>query len=400
VAGQTGRLVIVDTEMGRVLGGAQTCLLRLVPELTRRGWSVTVACEPPDPPFASDLRAAGVEVSTAACRYPRIVDDSARRLARWVNEQRPAAYVLSVSSGSGWAAMPLLHPDIPTLAVIHSDDETFYRPLRHYREVTDLAVAVSEPIYGCLTSTLDIHPSRASFAPYGVEKRTLRNPRKGPLRVAFVGRLSEQDKQISILAEAITRLRSAPIDFVVAGDGPDAAMFRQLLGRGHRAHLLGHISPEASLAAIQASDCLVLTSTGREGMPLTVLEARSCGVVPVLSDIPAHAALVDHGIDGLLVRAGDADALATALRGLAEDDHRLHAISRMSHRRAEQTTVGVMAGAYERAIDQAHVVRRGMERRPAVPLMPSCVSRWPRPMRKLRATASKLAHVPSRRAVS
>lgn len=384
------RLVIVDTEMGRIVGGGQTYLLRLVPELARRGWAPTVVCEPPEPPFALELRNAGAEVFTAALKYPRIVEDSAKRLARWVDDHRTVAYVLSASSGSGWAAMPLLDRAIPTLAVVHSDHEVFYGPLRHYQSVTDQAVAVSEPIYRYLLDELHIDPSRACHAPYGVDKRRSPQPRSGPLRVAFVGRLSEPEKQISILANAIARLRDAPIDFTIAGDGPDAENFRRLLGDRHRAVLLGKLTPAAALAAIDASDCLVLTSTGREGMPLAVLEARACGVVPVLSDIPAHAALVRHGIDGLLVPAGDADALARALRSLEGDRKRLRAMSELSFVRAEATTVEHMATAYEEAIDRAAAVRRQRGERPAVPLMASCVSRWPTPIRKVRASAASL----------
>lgn len=388
----TQRLIIVDTEMGRIVGGAQTCLLRLVPELARRGWFPAVVCEPPEPTFASELRAAGADVFTAPVKYPRIVEDSARRLAQWVNGQRPLAYVLSVSSGSGWAAMPLLDEAIPTLAVVHSDDQTFYGPVRHYLSVTDQVVAVSGPIYSYLLDTVGMDASHVCHAPYGVDKRTPRRPEGRPLRVAFVGRLSEEDKQISVLAEAIVRLRDVPIDFVVAGVGPDVDFFRTLLGKQHRAELLGQVSPAVAVATIAASDCLVLTSTGREGMPLSVLEARACGVVPVLSDIPAHSALVEHGIDGVLVRPGDPGALAAALRSLVGDAHQLQAMSERSYLRADDSTVGAMTDAYEEAISRASRVRRSRGGRPAVPLMQSCVSRWPASIRKVRASATSFLH--------
>lgn len=384
-----GRLVLVDTEMGRVVGGAQTFLLRLLPELERRGWTTTVVCEPPAPPFAATLRSAGADVSSTLIRYPRIVDDAARRIARWVNTLRPAAYIASVSSGSGWAAIPLLDPGIPALAIVHSDDETFYGPLRHYRDVVDLAVAVSHPIHDRLITAHGLEPAQVVHAPYGVETRPSRRPGGGRLRVVFVGRLSEKDKQISVLAEAAVRLAGGPIDFTIVGDGPDAAWFRHELGEDHDVRLLGHVPADVVMATIQESDCLVLTSAGREGMPLAVLEARACGVVPVLSDIPPHAALIDHAVDGLLVPAGDADALAGALRALAEDRARLERLSVASHRRADRTTVGAMADAYEEAVRLAATRRQGAPR-PPVALMPSCVSSWPTPVRKVAASTRLL----------
>jgi glycosyltransferase involved in cell wall biosynthesis len=393
VVGHQGRVVLVDTEMGRVLGGAQTFLLRLIPELDRRGCTTTVVCEPPAPPFAGTLRSAGVDVSTALIRYPRIVDDSARRIARWVNALRPAAYIVSVSSGSAWAAVPLLDPCIPSLAIVHSDDETFYRPLGHYRDVVDLAVAVSEPIHDHLTTSLGLSPDQVLHVPYGVDRKARSRTAGDRLKVAFLGRLTERDKQISILARAANRLRDAPVDLTVAGDGPDALRFREELGEGSHVRLLGHVPADVAAATMQASDCLVLTSTGREGMPLAVLEARACGTVPVLSDIPAHAALVDHGIDGLLVPAGDADALASTLRSLAGDPSRLARLSAASHQRAARTTVETMTDGYEEAVRRATARRRKGAPRPAVPLMPSCLSRWPSPVRKAAASARLLRPV-------
>jgi glycosyltransferase involved in cell wall biosynthesis len=392
MAESRGQLVFVDTEMGRIVGGAQTCLLRLIPELSRRGWRSTVLCEPPYPPFASVLRASGVEVMDSPIKYPRLVEDSAKRLAYWVNSRSPAAYILSVSSGSGWAAMPLLNSDIPTLAIVHSDDEVFYHPLRHYQSVTDVAVAVSVPIENYLIHSLSFASSRVRRAPYGVEKLPSRERRQGNLRVAYVGRLDEHDKQISVLAEAICQLDDAPIDFTIAGTGPDTVSFRQLTRPNGRVKFLGYVSPEAALETIAKSDCLVLTSTGREGMPLTVLEARACGVVPVLSNIPAHAALVHHGNDGLLVPSGDANALAEALRSLSGDSPRLRTMAERSHIRADQTTVGIMADAYEEAIAFAMSKRESAPARAAVPLMQTCISPWPAALRKLRESVRRARH--------
>ena len=57
-----------------------------------------------------------------------------------------------------------------------------------------------------------------------------------------------------------------------------------------------------------------LPSRGGEGLPRTLLEAAACGRAIVTTDVPGCRTLVRDGIEGRLVPAGDAAALAEALR--------------------------------------------------------------------------------------
>jgi glycosyltransferase involved in cell wall biosynthesis len=54
-------------------------------------------------------------------------------------------------------------------------------------------------------------------------------------------------------------------------------------------------------------------------MSNALLEAQSWGLAVVASDIPANRALVDDGINGLVVPVGDVDALAAAVIRLLDD---------------------------------------------------------------------------------
>jgi glycosyltransferase involved in cell wall biosynthesis len=68
----------------------------------------------------------------------------------------------------------------------------------------------------------------------------------------------------------------------------------------------------------QAADCFALPSS-REGMPNAVLEAMACGLPCVVSRLEGVTdALIDDGISGLLVPAGDRAALSAALRRVFE----------------------------------------------------------------------------------
>ncbi|MGI5202042.1 glycosyltransferase family 4 protein [Spirillospora sp. CA-108201] len=61
-------------------------------------------------------------------------------------------------------------------------------------------------------------------------------------------------------------------------------------------------------------------SSRREGMPMVVIEAMGMGLAVVAFDCPTGPAeMISHGRDGLLVPAGDVDALTAALRAVIAD---------------------------------------------------------------------------------
>lgn len=79
---------------------------------------------------------------------------------------------------------------------------------------------------------------------------------------------------------------------------------------------LGHV--EAMPALFRAVDLVALPSY-REGLPKGLIEAAACGLPLVTTDVPGCRAVVTHEVDGLLVPARDAAALAAAIARLMDD---------------------------------------------------------------------------------
>lgn len=146
---------------------------------------------------------------------------------------------------------------------------------------------------------------------------------EGPFTVGVAARLL-RNKGIPELAEAQRRLRAAGLDvrLLIAGTGdPDSptnlpeselAEMRQIPGLT----LLGHVDDVRELWARCHVACL---PSHREGLPMALMEAAACGRAIVATDVPGCREIALAGRNALLVPAESPDALAGALRRLAED---------------------------------------------------------------------------------
>lgn len=142
----------------------------------------------------------------------------------------------------------------------------------------------------------------------------------GPVSFLFVGRLI-REKGIAELFDAVRILRSEGLkpSVVVAGaadrnDGTFAADLQQqaeILG----IEMLGRVPDVRPIMA--AAHVLVLPSY-REGTPRSCLEAMCVGRPLIVTDVPGCRNVVREGVNGTLVAARDARALADSLKEFME----------------------------------------------------------------------------------
>jgi phosphatidyl-myo-inositol alpha-mannosyltransferase len=85
----------------------------------------------------------------------------------------------------------------------------------------------------------------------------------------------------------------------------------------------------------QSSGIFCAPNTGNESQGIILMEAMAAGCPVVASNIEGFAGVITHGVDGLLVRPKDTDALAEALLELMADEERRKAIIEKGRERAE-----------------------------------------------------------------
>ncbi len=187
----------------------------------------------------------------------------------------------------------------------------------------DLAVS-----WGVRADRVSVLPNPAPPLPELPERAELR--RSFELNgdtLAFAGRLTAQ-KSLDVALAALARVDG--VTLLIAGEGDERAPLERRtaeLGLADRVRFLGPQPRARVLELFRAADAVVLSSSW-ENFPHAVVEALAAGTPVLATAIGGVAEVVHDGENGLLVPAGDADALAGAVRRYFADGalrERLHA---------------------------------------------------------------------------
>ncbi len=137
--------------------------------------------------------------------------------------------------------------------------------------------------------------------------------------VLFVGRLVRRNGW-TVLLDAWRRSGlEGRAELHVVGTGPDAPTIRAAVEPLRGVLLVGHVPDEELANRYRAADVVVVPTVAGEGFGLVAAEALACGTPVIASAQGGLKEVVRDGQDGLLVPPGDAQALASALRGVLED---------------------------------------------------------------------------------
>ncbi len=233
---------------------------------------------------------------------------------------------------------------------------------------TDVIVAVSEALRQQMNETLIPGPPRSRievvvngidtrrFQPHAVNgMRAELGVRPGAPVIGSIGRL-DPIKAYDVMLEAFAELRAGwsdtqgvPPTLVVVGDGPERDRLSGLVERyalQGAARLVGWRKDVENVYPV--FDVFTLASWS-EGTSLGLLEAMSCGVCPVVTDVGGSPATVGESLHHRLVPPGHPGALAAAWRDALGDRERRARDAAAARRRVEQTFgIDAMIREYER----------------------------------------------------
>ena len=252
---------------------------------------------------------------------------------------------------SAYLARDILKPkqDLKIVTTLHGTDITliglepsFHPIIRHSLEQSDAVTAVSQ--YLCEKTNQNFNTSKNiekipnfvdtnlyRYHSYPKLKRKIApNGEKILIHVSNFRPVTRVMDVIKIFGEVI---QSFPAKLLLVGDGPDRAeaeMACRELGICDHVRFLGKQLSFVELLCI--SDIFLLPSQS-ESFGLSGLEAMSCGVPVVASNIGGIPELVEHGETGFVAEMGDVSRMAKYVCELFDNPKKLKAFSENSRQR-------------------------------------------------------------------
>jgi glycosyltransferase involved in cell wall biosynthesis len=192
-----------------------------------------------------------------------------------------------------------------------------------------------------------------TFRPWGHEVRVIPNvvgvdPDRGPERDAprpalLWMRTFQEDYDPLTAVRCLARVLEDLPEAHLTMAGPDHGLLEATrreagrLGIGDRVTFPGYLDEAAKRREMAAHDVFLNTNLV-DNSPVSVIEAAASGMVPVATAVGGIPDLLSDGADGVLVPAGDADAMAAAIVGLVGDPVRFRALSDGARALARRST--------------------------------------------------------------
>jgi glycosyltransferase involved in cell wall biosynthesis len=327
------------------ISGSEAHLLALLPQLKERGWDIRFLMlhehEPGAWDFARELRASGIPLD--AIPLAADVDPIAFfRIAGHLARTRPGILHTHLVHADVYGQLTGALTGIPVrVSTKHGFNE--FRENRGFalgdRAIASLAhmhIAISRGLARYLEEVEGFDGASFEIVHYGIEPDGEPQPYRGDVpRLLCVGRLIPIKGHIVLLrafAEARRKVPTLRLD--IAGRGPLEPALRAVakeLGIEDAVHFLGYVAPIQR--AIEQAAVVVVPSMG-EGFGMVALEAMERARPVIAAEIGGLGELVEDGVTGYLVPAGEAEPLAAALVSLASDLPRAAEMGAAGRRRA------------------------------------------------------------------
>ena len=390
------RIALVSGGIG--LGGSTTFLVNLAGDLARRKIPVEVLSFEKNNPLASDFQRLNVPVLCLDARRG-IFEDRMEMILRRLSEFKPTVVVANLGAVS-FEVFRYTPPGVFRLGVGHADDPKVYEMLGHFVPHMDALAVVSDKMKEHLSALLEFSRLPVHYLAHGVPMpldtelpvRTFASP----LRLIYLGRLEREQKRVHLFPQILEQLKASgvPFHWTIAGEGSQKTALERTMksSPGQTVSFPGQISYAQVPEILRSHDVCLLTSD-YEGFGLSVAEAMGCGLVPVVSDLPAGIPeMVDH-TTGIVVPMDDVAGYARGILHLHE--HRDELAAKSAAARVRVKTRFSLAAMTDRWLA-------------VMPAPPPVMSQWParwnisaplevknsfyysRPMRVLRRMAGSL----------
>lgn len=332
----TTKINLLHVVLEMDIGGLQRLITDTTLAMDREKFSVEVVCLDSLGCFAEVLQANGVKV-TLLRRHDQHLALYPIRLARYMRQRK--VHIVHMHPGSFiFGILAAVLARVPVSVYTEHGRAVPESPARVREDrvsgfFVDQIIAVSKELELYLADAVKLPAHKICTVINGVRvSEFVKRPKDPALQKEFglapdtkvlgtVARLDGVKDQLTMLkAVKIVRETIPDVRLMLVGDGPERSeleKFAKANGMEGNMTITGQRNDVPRL--INLFDIFLLSSL-REGTSISLLEAMSSGVAPIVTNVGGNPAIVSSQVDGILVEPRDPQGMADAIIELLRDD--------------------------------------------------------------------------------
>ena len=248
-------------------------------------------------------------INRDSCNY---VEDQVKELLGIIKKEDISLVVANLVIPALYATQYLKPFNIPVIGVMHSSDK-FYKGVIakfiHGKTKNQLTTAVSVSGYINTICRSKNTQTQLLNIPCGTPevKNSTSLDSQEILKVIYAGRLVKEAKQVLKLTKAFCDASkvNSNLDFSIYGDGDKEQSIKALIEdqkASKNVMLFKALPPSQIINKMQEHHVFTLMSD-YEGMPIALMEAMACGLVPVCYVGEGGVdEIIEHGVNGFIVK--------------------------------------------------------------------------------------------------
>lgn len=316
---------------GHIATGPNAWIQRLIPDLIHR-YKLDVTTlflfngKTKDCPTIEYFKKNNLPIKTISLRRTPYTEDQVKQILKIIKENSITVLIANLVIPAFYAAKYLNPFNIPVVLVFHSNDIFTKGVIKKFINNGDKGrITKSVSVSNYINNLIDLPLKSINHhvIPCGTPTTEYKACRNSPiLKTIYAGRLVIEAKQVLELTHAFCKVAkvNSNFEFTIIGDGDQKKEVDRLVKSydNPRVQLENALPPTEIIKRISEHHVFTLLSD-YEGMPIALMEAMACGVVPVCYiGEGGIKEIIEDGVNGFILKDRSTDFI-NKLRILQEN---------------------------------------------------------------------------------
>lgn len=321
------KTIVIDLVEGIGLGGIETWSIMIADELIKKGKNVLIYSKKTEDKLPKKFEDIVQEFDLDYHRYFQSIKD----LVYEIVNKLPCTII------SNWQSQVLIagaivktyFPDkIRIVSVLHNDKIDIFRRQQFLDCYTDDIISVSKKIEKQMIDKFGIKKGKMNYKESPIEyeedyKKLYTMEKDKPIKIGFAARIDKFQKRADLLIELIKELEKEQVfyEMNIAGKGNYFDKLKLFVDENnlHNKVILHGLIARPFMVDFWKKNDIFLSVSDFEGASISMLEAMSYGVVPIVTDVSGVNEFVENRANGIVCSVGDMKEIIEGIKTLEKN---------------------------------------------------------------------------------